>query len=160
VTAGGSSIPEVQQFLRVLATGRKVAEAGTAFGEAAAAMAETAFSVVTVESDAGRAALAAERLRSFRNVELLVGLWEELLPKRAPFELVFHDAGNFKRAPDTFGERVVELLAPGGLLVLDDLTPGRPGPDLLRDWVRAHSELEAAEILTTPASSAVVIARR
>jgi predicted O-methyltransferase YrrM len=42
MTAGGSSIPEVQRLLRVLATGRRVAEAGTAFGEGAAAMADTA----------------------------------------------------------------------------------------------------------------------
>jgi predicted O-methyltransferase YrrM len=160
MTAGGSSIPEVQQLLRVLATGRRVAEAGTAFGEAAAAMAETALRVVTVESDAERAALAAERLRRFPNVELVTGLWEEHLPSRGPFELVFHDAGNFKRAPDTFGDLVVELLAPGGLVVLDDLTPARPRPDPIRDWVRAHPELEATEILTTPTTAALLIARR
>jgi protein-L-isoaspartate O-methyltransferase len=70
VTGGGSSIPEVQRLLAVLAAGRRVGEAGTAFGEGAAAMAETACSVFTVEHDGERAALAVERLRTFSNVEL------------------------------------------------------------------------------------------
>jgi predicted O-methyltransferase YrrM len=160
MTAGGSSIPEVRRLLRVLATGKRVAEAGTAFGEAAAAMAETALHVVTVESDSARAAAAAERLEGLANVELLVGSWEELLPARAPFDLVFHDAGNFKRAPDDYAAVVVELLAPGGLLVLDDLTPGRPGRDPIREWALGHPQLAATELLTTPATSALVIARR
>jgi predicted O-methyltransferase YrrM len=160
MTAGGSSIPEVQRLLRVLATGRRVAEAGTAFGEGAAAMAETALHVVTVERDTERARAAAARLASLTNVELLVGDWEELLPPRAPFDLVFHDAGNFKRAPDQHGELALDLLAPGGLLVLDDLTPGWRESDPIREWARAHPRIAAAEILTTPRTSALVLARR
>jgi predicted O-methyltransferase YrrM len=150
----------VQRLLRVLATGKRVAEAGTAFGEGSAAMAETATHVVTAELDGERAALAARRLEPFANVELLVGLWEELLPPRAPFDLVFHDAGNFKRAPDDYEDVVIDLLAPGGLLVLDDLTPGRVGYDAIRDWASRHPRLTAAEILTTPSTAALVIARR
>jgi predicted O-methyltransferase YrrM len=61
VTGGGSSLPEVQALLRALATGRHVAEIGTAFGEGAAAMAEAAPSVVTVERDPERARVARER---------------------------------------------------------------------------------------------------
>ena len=159
MTGGGSSIPEVQQLLRVLAAGKRVAEAGTAFGEGAAAMAETALSVVTVEIDPERARAAAERLESLSNVELLVGAWEEVLPPRAPFDLVFHDAGNFKRAPEVYGETVLDLLTSGGLLVLDDLTPGRTGPDAIRDWARSHPQAVTAEVLTTPTTSAIVIAR-
>jgi predicted O-methyltransferase YrrM len=60
VTGGGSSIPAVQALLRVLAAGRRVAEIGTAFGEGAAAMAETARELVTVEVDEERAAVAAD----------------------------------------------------------------------------------------------------
>lgn len=91
MTAGGSSIPEVRSLLRVLATGKRAAEAGTAFGEGAAAMAETALEVVTVEREPERAQAAAARLAPFSNVELLAA-WEDLLPPRAPFDLVFHDA--------------------------------------------------------------------
>jgi predicted O-methyltransferase YrrM len=88
------------------------------------------------------------------------GPWEEHLPPRAPFDLVIHDAGNFKRAPEELGELVVDLLAPGGLLILDDLTPGDRGQDAIRDWARRHPRLAAEEILTTPATAALVLARR
>lgn len=122
-------------------------------------MAETARSDVTVEADPDRAEVAAARLRPFSNVELLVGTWEELLPPRAPFGLVFHDAGNFKRAPDEYGELVLRLLEPGGLLVLDDLTPGRTVPDPLRAWAFAQPGVVASEVMTTPTSAALLIVR-
>jgi predicted O-methyltransferase YrrM len=159
VTGGGSSIPEVQRLLSVLAAGRRVAEAGTAFGEGAAAMAQTATSVVTVELDPERAVAAARRLEPFSNVELLVGDWRVLLPPRGPFELVFLDGGGFKQDPEEGNDRVLGLLEAGGLLVMDDLMPGRPGPDRLREWAFGHAELEAVEILTTPETAALVLAR-
>jgi predicted O-methyltransferase YrrM len=159
VTAGGSSIPQVQQLLAVLAASRHVAEAGTAFGEGTAAMSKTARGVVTVELDPDRAAIADKRLAHLSNVELLVGDWRELLPPRGPFELLFLDGGGFKHAPEEREELVLGLLAPGALLVMDDLTPGSPGFDPVREWAHGHRELHAAEILTTPETSALVIAR-
>lgn len=149
----------MQRLLTVLATGRRVAEAGTAFGEGAEAMAATAESVVTVERDPGRAAIAAERLERCANVELLVGDWRELLPARGPFGLFFLDAGGFKHAPRELDDLVVGLLEPGGLLVMDDMTPDWPGFDPVREWAHGHPKLQAAEVLTTPDTSALVIAR-
>ena len=70
MTDGGSSTPAVRALLRTLATGRDVAEFGSAFGEGAAAMAETARSVVTVERDPGRAAVARSRLAGLAHVEV------------------------------------------------------------------------------------------
>jgi len=155
VTGGGSSLPEVQRLLAVLAAGRRCAETGTAFGEGAAAIASTATSLVTVERDPERAAVAAERLRGLEHVELFVGDWRDVLPAKAPFDFLFFDAGRFDEAPDA-----VELLATGGLLLKDDLTPSRPGPDPVRDLLFGHPELVAVEILTTPETAAVVAARR
>ena len=154
MTGGGSSIPEVQQLLAVLAAGRRCAEVGTAFGEGAAAIASTARSLVTVERDPARANVAAERLREFNSVELLVGDWRSHLPARAPFELLFFDGGRFEEAPDS-----VDLLAPGGLLVKDDLTPDWPRPDPVRELLFNHPQLVAVEILTTPKTAAIVAAR-
>jgi predicted O-methyltransferase YrrM len=154
VTGGGSSLPEVQRLLSVLAAGRRCAETGTAFGEGAAAIASTAASLVTVESDAQRANAARKRLRDFANVELLVGDWRDYLPDRAPYDFLFFDAGRFDEAAE-----VVELLAPGGLLLKDDLTPGRPGSDPVREVLFGHPDLVAVEILTTPTTAAVVAAR-
>ncbi len=159
MTAGGSSIPEVQRLLSVLATGKRVAEAGTAFGEGAEAMARTAQSVVTAELDPERAAVAAARLSSYENVELLVGEWRELLPPRGPFGLVFLDSGGFKHEPEGSSDLVLGLLERGGMLVMDDLTPGWAEFDPVRAWAYSHSGLKAVEVLTTPETSALLIAR-
>jgi predicted O-methyltransferase YrrM len=151
VTGGGSSIPAVQALLRVLAAARDVAELGTAFGEGAAALAETARSVVTVELDPERAAVARDRLASFANVEALQGDAYELLRGRGPFGLVFADGGRYD------WEQILDLLEPGGLLVKDDLTPGRPiEGDSVREFLLGDPWLEAVEILTTPDSAAIV----
>jgi predicted O-methyltransferase YrrM len=157
VTGGGSSIPAVQALLRVLAAGRRAAEIGTAFGEGAAAMAETARELVTVELDPERAAVAAGRLAGRPNVELLVGDWRGLLPPRGPFDLVFADGG--LREPDVW-EAVLELVGRGGVIVKDDLTPGRPvDGDPVREFLLRDPRLAGAEILTTPDAAAIVATR-
>ncbi|MFL6030764.1 MAG: O-methyltransferase [Gaiellaceae bacterium] len=155
MTGGGSSLLEVQRLLAVLAAGKRCAETGTAFGEGAAAIASTAASLVTVESDVERARVAAERLAEFENVELIVGDWREHLPSRAPFDLVFFDAG---RAEES--QAAIDLLRRGGLFVKDDLTPSRPGPDPVREFLLGHAELVAVELLTTPSTAAIVAAKR
>jgi predicted O-methyltransferase YrrM len=155
VTGGGSSLPEVQRLLAVLAAGRRCAETGTAFGEGAAAIASTAASLVTVERDPERAAVAAERLAGLENVELAVGDWQDVLPARAPFDFLFFDAGRLDGSPEA-----VDLLAPGGLLLKDDLSPDWPGPDPVRELLFGHPELVAVEILTTPETAAVLAVRR
>jgi predicted O-methyltransferase YrrM len=157
VTGGGSSLPAVQALLRVLAAGRRVAEIGTAFGEGTAAMAETARELVTVEVDLERAAVAAERLAGRANVELLVGDWRELLPPLGPFEVVFADGG--LRDPGAW-EAVLALVAPGGLVVKDDLTPGRPvDGDPVREFLLRDPRLLGVEILTTPETAAIAADR-
>jgi predicted O-methyltransferase YrrM len=155
VTAGGSSLPEVQRLLAVLAAGKHCAETGTAFGEGAAAIASTARSLVTVESDPERARTASERLDGLANVELLVGDWRELLPAHAPYELVFFDAG---RADES--QAAIDLLVPGGLFVKDDLTPNRVGKDPVRAFLLDHPQLLAVEILTSATHAAIVASKR
>jgi len=155
MTDGGSSIPAVRALLRVLATGRDVAELGTAYGEGTAAMAETARSVVTVEQDAERAAAARRRLAGLDNVEALEGDAYELLRGRGPFGLVFADGGFYD------WEAIMLLLATGGVLVKDDLAPGRPvDGDPVREFLLRDPRLAAAEILTTPTAAAIVAVRR
>ena len=131
---------------------------GTAFGEGAAAIASTAASLVTVERDPDRVAVARERLTGLDNVELLEGDWRELLPRRGPFELLFLDSGDWKEEP--YRQLALDLVEPGGLLVKDDLTPGFPGPDPVREWFFGHPDLTATEILTTPDTAAIIAARR
>jgi predicted O-methyltransferase YrrM len=121
LTDGSTATLEVQALLRALATGRDVAELGAAYGETAALLAETARSVVTVEADRERLAVARRRLRGLANVELIEGDAYEQLRGRGPFGLVFADGGH----PYDW-EAILALTEPGGLIVKDDLTPGRP----------------------------------
>lgn len=142
-------------MLRVLAAGRDVAEMGAAFGQTAAILAETARSVVTVERDPERVAVARERLTGIPDVELLEGDAFELLHGRGPFGLVFADGG---RPYDW--EAIVALTGTGGLIVKDDLTPGRPveGDDV-RKFLLRDPRLAGAEILATSEMAVVVAAR-
>jgi len=153
VTEGGSSIAAVQRLLRVLASGRRAAEIGTAFGEGAKAIAVTAASLVTVELDPERAAEARRALAGLDNVTVLEGDWREALD--GTFEFVFVDGGGAKEDPCVF-----DLAEPGGILLIDDLTPGRPGPDPVRDLWLGDPRVEAVEILTTPQTAAIVATRR
>jgi predicted O-methyltransferase YrrM len=155
VTGGGSSIREVQALLRVLAAGRDVAELGTAFGEGAAALAETARRVVTVELDPDRAAAARVRLSGVANVELLEGDCYEELRDCGPFGLVFADGGTYD------WEAILALVEPGGLIVKDDLTPGCSiDGDPVREFLLRDPRVAAVEILTTSTSAAIVAVRR
>jgi predicted O-methyltransferase YrrM len=155
VTGGGSSIPEVQRLVAVLSAGRRVAEIGTAFGEGALAMAQTARELITVEPDLERVEQARQRLACCENVQVLVGDWGKVLPPLAPFELVFADGGS-----PYLWEAIVGLVEPGGLIVKDDLTPGRPVEgDPVREFLLRDPRLAAVEVLTTPSTAAIVATR-
>jgi predicted O-methyltransferase YrrM len=147
----------VRRLLAVLAAGKRVAEIGTAFGLGAQALASTAREVVTVELDPERARVAREALAGLTNVEALEGDWASLLPPRAPFELLFMDGGGWKLDLDA-AARMLELVAPGGIVVADDMTPGY-GPDPVRDFFFDHPELVTVEILTTPLTAALLATR-
>ena len=162
MTAGGSSIPEVQRLLAALAASKpdgRIAEIGTAFGEGARAMLSTMgpdATFVTVEPDPDRYEQAREALGGTR-AEVLNARWEDVLPARGPFDLVFFDGG-------TRGESIalaVSLLAPGGILVKDDLTPGSPvAGDPVREALLRDERLAGVEILTTATMAAILAVRR
>jgi predicted O-methyltransferase YrrM len=159
VTDGATAVPEVQALLRVLATGRDVAELGAAYGETAAIMAETARSVVTVELDPERTAIARARLAGLANVELLEGNAYELLPGLGPFDLVFVDGGIGQHGAGAC-ETVLGVTAIGGLIVKDDLTPGRPvDGDTVREFLLRDPRLTATEILVSREMAVIVAAR-
>lgn len=160
-----SCIPEVGRLLHVLAASRgreRVAEIGTGCGVGTAWLVSAlpaGVPVYTAEVDEKRAAAAAGVFGGDRDVHVLTGDWRKLLPPQAPFDLVFFDAAKQQR-PREDGELVAGMLTPGGIAVLDDMTPGRPGPDPLREFWLGHDELAAAEVLTTPTSSAILAVRR
>src|SRR5262249_26614949 len=157
--AGGSSVPEVQRLLAALVASRpaggRIAEIGTAFGEGAVAIAAAlppGATFVTVEPDGERVAVARGALAGTR-AELVHARWQDGLPRRGPFDLIFFDGG-------TRGESIelaISLLAPGGVLVKDDLEPGAPVEgDVVREALLRDERLVAAEFVIADGMAAIV----
>lgn len=121
-----ASLPGTGRFLGVLAAScaeGRIAELGTGVGVGAAWMASAMpadCTLITTEIDPARAAAAVEVLAGDPRVQVLTGDWESLLPPRAPFDLIFADSGI--RDQQQFGT-LVEMLRPGGHIVMDDVTP-------------------------------------
>jgi predicted O-methyltransferase YrrM len=169
-----SSIPEIGQLLAVLVAQRprgRFAEIGTGCGVGAAWIAgalgaESTF--VTVETDSERAAAVDRLFAEVPNVRVLLGDWHELLPPEAPFDLLFFDGGQWKSSNvRTESEQALALVAPAGTVVIDDLTPAelwpeewRGRPDAAREFWLGDPRLDAAEILTTPQTAAILAVRR
>ena len=150
---------EAGRLLQVLAGQRgraRVGEIGAGCGVGSAWILSTldpAATFVTVEPHRERAAGVARLLANDSNSRVLQARWQDVLPAEAPFDLLFADGGGHATKSD---ESLLGLLAPGGTLVLDDLTPGYAEHDPVRDlWLR-HPRLVAAE-LRISAREAVIV---
>jgi predicted O-methyltransferase YrrM len=165
-----SSLREVGRLLAMLAAQRprgRFAEVGAGCGVGTAWI-ESALgpeaTLLTVETDANRAAAVDRLFRDRPQVRVLQGDWHELLPPEAPFDLLFFDGGEWKRG-DVVGESEagLDLVAAGGVVLIDDMTPesqwpeewrGRPDP--VRDFWLGDPRLRAAEVLTTSSTAAII----
>jgi predicted O-methyltransferase YrrM len=159
VTAGAYSIPEVQRLVATLVAskpGGRIAELGTSYGDGARAIVAAlppGATFVTAEIDSERAVQARAALAG-TPAEVLEGDWRELLPERGPFDVVFADGG-------VAYDEVADLLAPGGILIKDDMTPGRPiVGDAAREALLLDPRLEAVEVLVTPEMACIVAVRK
>lgn len=156
---GESCTDEVGRLLRILARrATRAGEIGTGYGVGASWIASglgPGGSLVTIEVEPERAAAVRALLKDERAVRVRQGDWRDLL-ELPPFDLLFADGGRAKER----GEEVLRAVAPGGLVVLDDLTPGRAADD---DPVRAfwlgHPGLIATEVLTAPDHPVIISAR-
>ena len=155
---------ETGRLLHLLAAQRgrsRVGEIGTGVGVGAAWITSAlapGIPFVTVELDPERAAVARELLADDRDVRVLEGDWHELMPPEAPFDLMFYDGGG-KQHPEVDGEQVLGLLAPGATLLMDDLTPGRVGPDPVREFWLSRRELAAVELQVSRRECVIVAVR-
>jgi predicted O-methyltransferase YrrM len=159
--------PEAGRLLSVLAAGRaRIGETGTGCGVGTAWLASgmsTGATLMTVEHDAAYAAAAAGVLGETAHV--IAGDWTEIRAF-APFDLLFCDGGPDKAKPAA----ILELVAPGGFVVLDDLTPEEqwgqelhaafPDGDPVRRAWSDRAGVTAVELLVTPTESALLVARR
>jgi predicted O-methyltransferase YrrM len=168
-----SSLPEIGRLLAVLAAQRprgRFAEIGTGCGVGTAWIAsalDAEAGLVTVETDAERAGAVGRLFAEVPNVRVRHGDWHEVLPPEAPFDLLFFDGGQWKSGDVAAeSEQALALVRPGGMVVIDDLTPealwpeewrGRPDP--VRDFWLGDSRVAAAEILSTPQTAAILAVR-
>lgn len=133
---------------------RRVAEIGTGCGVGSAwilSALDPGVAFLTVEADERRAADAAELLAEDESATVLRGDWREVLPAEAPFDFLFADGGKSK-----YDEELVGLLAPGGMLVMDDLTPDYTVVDPVRDLWLGHPRLVAVELQISPREAVIV----
>lgn len=147
------------RLLSVLAAsvpeGGRIMEIGTGVGAGCAWMvhglgSRTDVELVSVESEpaVGEAAASAEWPGYVR---LLIGDALEVLPSLGSFDLIFPDAPAGKW---TGLGRTIGALRPGGMLVVDDMTPK---PDQPQEW-NAYLKRTRSKLLTHPELVCVEIA--
>lgn len=164
----GSCLPEVGRLLQVVAqqvTEGTIGEIGAGCGVGTTWLASglhPGVSLITVERDPLRASVVDHLLTGVPAARVITGDWHEILPG-GPFAVLFVDGRDAKI--EGAGE-VVAALRPGGLAILDDLTPeahcppewqGQPDP--VRAFWLNDPRLTAIELLTTP-TTAVILASR
>jgi predicted O-methyltransferase YrrM len=121
---------DLAALLQTLSLGcgaRRILEIGTGDGNSTLALASTLPSdgmMITMEMDAVAAGQARERLGAAghaHRVSVMVGDATRFLHKIAgPFDLIFQDSDRSRY--DQMLDRLVDLLRPGGLLVMDHVT--------------------------------------
>jgi predicted O-methyltransferase YrrM len=125
---------------------------------------------VTVEADEQRALSVQRLLRDLPNALVIHDDWRAILPY-GPFDLLFVDSGAAKAPPGqqtdaAATEMILAALRPGGIVVLDDLTPeadwprhlhGQPDP--VREFWLNDTRVQATEVLTTPHTAAILATR-
>jgi predicted O-methyltransferase YrrM len=159
-----SCSPEVGQLLRLMAgvhAEGQLLEIGTGAGVGAAwiatGMAPTC-QLVTVEENLDRAQAAAAVFADVDTVEVVHGDWRQVdLPDQV--RLMFIDARAGKWSEQ---RRLVERLAVGGMVVLDDLTPQGSGwqGDPVRDWWHGQPDLVTTELAVNPRESVLLALKR
>jgi predicted O-methyltransferase YrrM len=156
-------IPEVGRLLQVCASLRgieKACELGTAYGVGAAWIEsglQRGATLVTVELNPERAADAKALFAGADSVEVVSGDWS-LARERGPFDLLFSDGGP-KRAPGD-PEQLAPLIRTGGLVVLDDYTPGHSDTEDVsrRIWLE-NASYRAQEVIVAPGASVILAVR-
>lgn len=114
--------------------------------------------LVSIDNDRQCQRAAAAALGADERSTLLVGDWREALG-HGPFALAFVDVAEAK---DSGADEVIEAMLPGGLLLLDDFTPGPlyqgKHDERWHRWMH-HPGLLSCEILVEEDSAAILASR-
>ena len=119
--------------------------------------------LLTAELDAKLAGAASKIFDDDDTVEVLAADWSTLLD-RGPFSLLFLDS----REPKDGGpDRIVDLVEPGGVVVLDDFTPCSSWPpvyegrvDVLRERWLTDERFTTVEVMVAPDASVLIATKR
>jgi predicted O-methyltransferase YrrM len=119
--------------------------------------------IITAELDPKLATAAAEIFKHDDRVEVLEADWSTL-HERGPYSLIFLDSGD---PASVRAEALVDLLEPGGIVVLDDFTPCGVWPpisygrvDTLREEWLTDERFTAVEVMIATDASALIAVRR
>ncbi len=119
--------------------------------------------ILTAELDRKLAGAAAEIFVDDDQVEVVAADWSTLRD-RGPFSLLFLDA---REPNDSGADTVVDLIEPGGVVVLDDFTPCESWPpvhagrvDVLREQWLIDERFTTAEVLVAQDTSVLIATKR
>jgi predicted O-methyltransferase YrrM len=119
--------------------------------------------ILTAELDANLAEAAAEIFDDDDQVEVLAADWSTMRD-RGPFSLLFLDA----REPKHSGaDTIIDLIEPGGVVVLDDFTPCSSWPpvyegrvDVIREQWLTDERFTTVEVMVAPDASVLIATKR
>jgi predicted O-methyltransferase YrrM len=119
--------------------------------------------ILTAELDPKLATAAAEIFVGDEQVEVLTADWSTLRD-RAPFSLLFLDA---REPEDSGADTVVDLVEPGGIVVLDDFTPCESWPpifsgrvDVMREQWLTDERFPTVEVMVASDSPVLIATKR
>lgn len=162
-----TSRSETGRLLATLAATRTgtIAECGTGCGVGAAWLRTGApkdTRVITAELDA-QLAHGVMTMFADDDIDVMHADWTSLA-EHAPFSLIFLDAASAKSWPR---EDIIELVEPGGMIVLDDFVPCAAWPpmaggrvDTLRQEWLADDRFTAVEVMVAEDTSVIIAVRR
>jgi predicted O-methyltransferase YrrM len=162
-----ASRTETGRLLATLAATRTgtIAECGTGCGVGAAWLrsgAPKSTRVITAELDPELAHGVMDMFAE-DDIDVMHADWSSL-SEHAPFSLIFMDAGSAKGWPR---EEIIELLAEGGMIVLDDFTPCPTWPPLSRgrvdtlrlEWL-ADERFTSVDVMVADDTSVVIAVKK
>ncbi|HET6698460.1 MAG TPA: class I SAM-dependent methyltransferase [Nocardioidaceae bacterium] len=159
---------ETGRLLATLAATRQgtLAELGTGCGVGTAWLrsgVREGTRIVSAELDEKLAEAASEIFAGDEQVEVLAADWSTLRD-RGPFSLLFLDA---REPKDSGADAVVDLVEPGGVVVLDDFTPCASWPpifagrvDTLREGWLTDERFTTVEVMVAEDASVLIATKR
>jgi predicted O-methyltransferase YrrM len=162
---GAACLPDTGRFLAMLAAGcARIGELGTGTGIGTAWMASAmpaTCTLVTAEIDTERAAAAQEVFAEDPRVTVVTGEALDTVSLGGPYDLLFSDCTADR-------EMLVDLLAIGGRVVMDDVTPFGLLPDdspfrtqdPKREFFFGNPRLTSAEVILPDLRNALLVGTR